>query len=162
MTTCAYDGKILASDTLVSGPYLEQNAFQKITKVPHGFYMFAGALFDYEPMRDAFEYEVNNTLYTAEGEAVEPAPPSFDGMDISPYSSLIYIPSTGGQYCYCYVDSEKCFRKMWLDPPMAIGSGTQFAMGAMIVGADAAMAVEAAIALDSGSGGDVVSYEVGE
>lgn len=161
MTTCVYDGKTISADSLMSGPYLEQAPYQKITETEYGYFMFCGSAFDYEPMRDAYIEDIEGTVVTITGEAIEPATALFSNMEIMQGSQLAFIPRDGGDYCLSIVDDKGAMRKLWLSPPMAMGSGGDFAMGALMVGATSKDAVEAAIMLDSGSGGEVVSYSVG-
>lgn len=160
MTTCCYDGFSISSDSLLSGAYLEQGPYQKIVETEYGFFMFCGSAFDYDPMREAYIEDIEQTVISIGGDAIEPPPASFSALEISAGSQLVFVPHGGGDYCLSIVDDKGTMRKLWLSPPMAMGSGGDFAMGAMMVGASAKEAVEASILLDSGSGGDVVSYVV--
>jgi hypothetical protein len=64
-----------------------------------------------------------------------------------------------------YANKEKRGEEQFLlpmPPPVAAGSGMRFAMAAMVVGKDAPGAIKVANKLDAFSGGEVVTFELGE
>lgn len=136
MTTIAYRDGVLAADSLInSGNGGRAGHAVKISKGRQGTLGgSAGRLEDAALFRSWVERD-------CKGDA-----PSFsEGFD-----SLLILPD--GRLCYV---GEKGCIVPFMAEFAAIGSGEQFAMGAMAAGASAEDAVRIAIQLDTGSGGEV-------
>ena len=84
-----------------------------------------------------------------------------DGAEASSYNEDDsmegqFIMFNNGQL-YTYEDYHE---PLIIDTPMSIGSGSQFAMGAMMAGASPKEAVAIAMQLDPDTGGEIVEYEL--
>lgn len=158
MTTIACDGKTLASDSQCTSSYIEQGQYQKVYDAGHGYYAITGTPYDFDVMIEAAEQHISSVTYNADMQPNPPAPYSFGEYEIS--SELLFMPK-GGDHWFSFIsDSNGMLRVSHMQYPAAAGSGSSFAMGAMVAGADADTAVEAAILLDPNSGGKVVSYSL--
>lgn len=158
MTTIACDGKTLASDSQCTGAYIDQGSYQKVLDAGHGFYALTGSPYDFSTMVDAAEQYLSSVTYTADGQPNPPDPYHFGEYEIM--SELLYMPKDQDAYMSFISDKNGMLRVAHMQYPAAAGSGSPFAMGAMVAGADAATAVDAAILLDPNSGGEVVSYSL--
>lgn len=157
MTTIACDGKTLASDSQgTSCSYIHQSNVEKIIPVNGGYYAIAGDLFDLDPMIEAAEAYFESVTYDAEGNPSAPLAYSFGDLEIE--STLLYMPVNSNKCIVFNSDKNGMLRAISINYPIAIGSGQDFAMGAMASGASAKKAIKAAIKLDPYSGGEVVSY----
>lgn len=141
MTTIAWDGKTLASDTLaVSGGYVKRRV-QKIFRLDNGD-LFAAAG-GYDELLSAYRY-----LNTSED--MKPTLEDFVGLLIRAVDGKAYrleaamVPSP------------------ILEPFHALGSGRDFAMMAMHLGKTAREAVELAMLFDAHTGGVIESMELPE
>lgn len=130
MTTIAWDGKTLASDSQMTGSYIEQKNVSKIIRKGGDYYGIAGRLSEGKSF--------------VEGEIDK----------LSDETELLIVNAKG-----------KCVWKgRHASEPMpdktAIGSGANFAMGAMLAGASAVEAVKIASKLDISTGGKIQSKRV--
>ena len=137
MTTIAYRDGVLAADTQInSGNGNRAGHIRKIGRTADGWlWGFTGST---EHMADCAEW--------AEGR--EGKPPAIEGCFI--------LISPDGRH-------KEWWGKGWIaaeDPQAAWGSGEKIARGAMHAGASASEAVQAAIALDTDSGGTVTVLRV--
>lgn len=135
MTTIAYANGIIAYDSYtVQGDVIVNSNADKLF-IRNGILFFmAGSVSDFDFLIDAFitgSYNEENLHCTAM---------VFDGKDL-------YLAAIG----------DEGFWKLKLDRknPRAIGSGSQFALGAMDAGATAEQAVKIACLRDTVSGGKV-------
>lgn len=141
MTTIAYRDGVMAADTQIGqDSMIVPGKAWKIARLPDGSLAgFCGKMVDCAAVLD----------WLARPET--PAPKvdaSLDGLLVTPDGGLWAIE--GPELHRCTFDA----------PYSAVGSGARYALAAMMTGADARRAVEIAIALDDGSGGDVVSLEL--
>ncbi|HEX8577982.1 MAG TPA: hypothetical protein VF655_00120 [Allosphingosinicella sp.] len=73
----------------------------------------------------------------------------------SPFGALVFKPD---ETLWYYADGSS---GAIVDTPMAIGSGSELAMGAMLAGADAEQAVKVAARVDPYTGGRITVHLVG-
>lgn len=121
----------------MTGSYLEQTQTRKVWRVGDSLVGCAGA----------YEECLEFVAWFAAGEDHNSRPSNMDNFD------AIVIDADGN--CYNYGSR---LLPMPVGKPNAIGSGAQFAMGAMLAGASADKAVKIAIKLDSYTGGRVRKY----
>lgn len=138
MTTIAWDGKTLASDSRQIGDYVDQCNVTKIFTVGSSYLGLAG---------DSGKGQIFLRWYK---DQTKPRP---DQHSLDGFEALIIK----GSRTY-YVD--KTCELIECGKPAAIGSGCDCAMGAMLAGATAIEAVKIAIKLDQYSGGKVRSIKV--
>ncbi|AIW01734.1 proteasome subunit beta [Pseudomonas phage vB_PaeM_VL12] len=140
MTTIAYKDGIIATDgRITQGGVITNEDAEKRLEVDGIVFWLSGAVCDWKVLAEAY---VN-------GDGMEDHELKVSGLVLDG-DGLHFISWDGGIY------SEK----VNLERPRAAGSGTQFALGAMMAGASAEEAVEAAKALDIYSGGTVRSYKL--
>ncbi|BAJ09099.1 peptidase HslV family [Pseudomonas phage KPP10] len=140
MTTIAYKDGIIATDgRITQGGVITDEDAEKRLEVDGIVFWLSGAVCDWKVLAEAY---VN-------GDGMEDQELKVSGLVLDA-DGLHFISWDGGIY------SEK----VNLERPRAAGSGTQFALGAMMAGASAEEAVEAAKALDIYSGGTVRSYKL--
>ena len=138
MTTCCYDGNILAADTRQVGSYIDNHQAQKIHKIASTYIAIAG---DVQQALVFIRWYKNQT---------EPRP---DPNHMKDFEALVIkkgIP---------YYAADLC-ELVEIGSPCAIGSGCDYAMAAMLGGADAKQAVRIAMKLDPWTGGRVRSVEI--
>lgn len=134
MTTIAWDGTTVAADTQANNSGLRSRT-KKLHRLQDGrIYAFSGEIQDGRAV-----YEWLNS-----GERMPK--PSVS----SNFVALMICPDG-----HAYTIEDKLVLLPVMERFRAIGSGRNFAMGAMAVGADAFHAVAAAIQLDVYSGGDI-------
>lgn len=140
MTTIAYKDGIVATDgRITQDSTITNEDAEKRIEVGGCVFWLSGAVFDWKILAEAY---VNGD--EMKDEELKVSGLVFDG------DGLYFISWDGGIYT----------ERVNLDRPRAAGSGNQFAMGAMMAGASAEEAVEAAKALDIYSGGTVRSYKL--
>ncbi|CEF89140.1 hypothetical protein [Pseudomonas phage vB_PaeM_PAO1_Ab03] len=140
MTTIAYKDGIIATDgRITQGGVITDEDAEKRLEVDGIVFWLAGAVCDWKVLAEAY----------VSGDGMEDQELKVSGLVLDG-DGLHFISWDGGIY------SEK----VNLERPRAAGSGTQFALGAMMAGASAEEAVEAAKALDIYSGGTVRSYKL--
>ncbi len=132
MTTIAYDGEMIAADTMSVGDF--SGYWKKILVYENHI---IGCCHEIQ-QAELF----NKWLKNQDGD--KPSPSDMEGF------TAIFIEENGK--CFKYQSLLVPFE---VRVPQAIGSGCEFAMGAMIAGKTAKEAVEIAIELDPYSGGDV-------
>lgn len=135
MTTIAFDGKNIASDSQCGGAYLD-GGVRKVVKIGKSYYGVAGHL---ESMEQFFQWLRDG------GDKPKIEHDSFEGLEVRGKSVYWW----GEALVPCKIRA-----------PTAIGSGTQFAMGAMLAGATAKEAVKIAAKLDSGTGQTIRSVTI--
>lgn len=142
MTTIACDGRVMAADTQISGDYIDHHEMRKVVVLNSGAIC---GMAGYTRVVAPFIEWLNNGCPPSE------KPKTEDDKD---FTALLLKKQGDVTELYCYESPEFVpFQVGW---PAAIGSGAQFAMGAMFMGADAVKAVMAAIRYDVHSGGSVV------
>lgn len=134
MTTIAYDGISIASDSQVGGAYLD-GGNKKVIRAGKSYFGVAGALED----------QVAFFAWHRGGEKPKVSDDNFEGIEVRGKSVYWW----GSNLVACKIRA-----------PAAIGSGTQFAMGAMLAGATAKEAVKIAAKLDSGTGRSIRSISI--
>jgi len=137
--------------------YIEQSPYNKVSQTDNGYCMFAGVARDYQIMRDAFELTFTED---ENGNGISPHDVNVGEVEIDETSSMVFVPNYGGDCCLIDVDSKGCLRSLWVSPPVSIGSGSPFAMAAMVLGHSSERAVETAAKLDMYSGGEIKTIEV--
>lgn len=138
MTTIAFDGKLLAADTQITGNDCFVAGYgNKIHKLSDGSYIaFAGSMNAMPAIIDYFET----------GKEPENKDVQFE---------CLHIDSTGIAHDY-YNNMQKGFAVI----PWVGGSGAQIALSALHCGKNAYQAVELACKLDIRTGGDIQSVEI--
>ena len=139
MTIIAWDGKTLASDSLTVGGYMRQNGRKKIFTLNNG--AVVGLAGDDEQTMLALEW-----LNNQGGD--KPDPSKLCNISIIMIKNDI---------------SYELYELLMMDEsgsPIAVGSGSCYAMGAMLHGATAEESVEISIKLDFNCGGEIQSMRV--
>ncbi len=140
MTTIAYDGKTLAADSRrsldgVAIPVPVKKIRERVVDGRSLVWALAGTYADTDALVDAF---VSGKLL-----------PSLDSV-------LLLAEISGGSHRMWLVGSRGDADEI-TGSPYAIGSGREYALGALTCGASAVEAVRAAGKWDSGTGGDIIS-----
>lgn len=133
MTTIAYDGTEISSDSQCDGAYI-MTGVKKVEKIGKSYFGTAGRLEDMYAFLD----------WRRGGEKPK----------VDEYFESIEIR---GKQVYWWGQALVPCKMPY---PAAIGSGAQFAMGAMLAGATAKEAVKIASKLDSGTGSRIRSITV--
>lgn len=138
MTTIAWDGKTIAADSRgTRGGEIVQGSVTKLIPLPDdGVFAFCGSI--------AEAWEVLESILE---DTKTPRAANLTALKITP-KGHVYVYEGHGAW---FKDSGRIG---------AWGSGGEYALGAMMVGATAVEAVKAACKLDSGSGGPVRSIQV--
>lgn len=138
VTTIATDGKIMAADgQSTSGDMVTGMEAQKLSRLPDG--SIIGGCGEVAPMRRAI-----NCLHS----------PDAHPDDLTGEFTLLRLFPDGRLVAY-----EGCLFAFERPAPATIGTGREFAMGAMLAGKGPKEAVEIAIQRDIYSGGTVVVME---
>jgi ATP-dependent protease HslVU (ClpYQ) peptidase subunit len=138
VTTIATDGKSIAADgQSTAGEMVTSRETTKLTRLPDG--SIVGGCGELSPMRRAI-----NCLHS----------PDAHPDDLTGDFTLLRLFPDGRIVTY-----EGCLFAFELPAPVTIGSGREFAMGAMLAGKGPKEAVEIAIERDIYSGGDVLVME---
>lgn len=134
MTTIATDGKSMAGDGQVScGDRVAHSAFLKVVRLADGRIVgVSGTAYDLEPFCD---WLMN---------------PTMDKPKLWERSEFLVLHPDGSVLSY----NEDC-RSIREPTLTASGSGSDFAIGAMMAGASPQRAVEIACAADTKSGGEI-------
>lgn len=141
MTTIVCDGKRMASDGYISaGDVLVETNYRKVHKLQDGRLIgFAGNGYNWQPVLDYFNSDAKKKKW-----------PHITGG-----CSIIVLEKDGRVLMY---DSEgRIFER---SVPAAVGSGWQFALGALDVGATVEQAIEAAAKRDLATGGTIFVEEL--
>ena len=139
MTTIAWDGKILASDTLAtSGNMKLSGKCVKTRRVGKYRIAFAGA---YAPALIFFNNFIKDDMELSQFkyESVLPVEDDFTLMVIE----------DGLEYCMIFNSVSGYWDEF--QQPVSIGSGSKYAIGSMYSGCDAVKAIEISCALDTHS-----------
>lgn len=136
MTTIATNGKSMAADSLIESGYICQVSHPKLFTFADGIFGCAGDMAKAVYFKDWVR----------------------DGMDANKYPEEIkkdahflqLVP--GGEVFSWGADPYRIL----MGPPAAIGSGSEYAMGAMLAGATPYEAVKIAAQLDPYTGGEIV------
>lgn len=138
MTTIATDGKSMAGDSLTTAGSERVAYKQKIIRLKDGRII------------GCCECAVQVAQFVRWMDNPGDDKPALDGDE---FSALILNPDGTVDYI------EKHAEPIRYLAPMAIGSGGDFALGAMLAGKSPAEAVEIAMLRDTRTGGDVTSLE---
>jgi len=146
MTTIAYRDGVLAADTLLNA-IAGHDRVTKLKRRGNAVYGVAGVLVDCEALADWYFGPRN-------------APPKYFLIgDERPSAQIIVIHDDGKVY-----SSGWGGHAVEVTSYVAIGSGSEYAVGAMYMGADAIHAVQAAMRHDTDTGGEIdwagVGHEV--
>lgn len=161
MTTIAFDGNTLAADsqTTQDGLRLSMQA-KKIHLCPSGQTWRVNGI-------PVWAFGVAGKLSSAH--LVETALLEFDdGITVATSfpkgSSLTYllITQSGEVFVGGQNDDDDQAWLSQVSTPIAIGSGSELAIGAMAAGGDAAMAIEIASRYDTNTGGEIQVHTVGK
>lgn len=142
MTTVAWDGKTLAADSQMTSGAIRSRAV-KIVRSPNGF-LAAGA--------GEWNSIVPWLRWVEGGMIPEEQPDSLHAK-----SHVIIIDPKGKAFTF----EGSTTRLPLLDKFWALGSGTELALGAMAMGADARTAVKVAAKFDVYTGGRIVVLRPG-
>lgn len=142
MTTIAIDKETIASDSQATGAFIHAKNFTKVHCVPEGrnkgYWGFAGHAINAQQIAEVL----------VSGYPVDTIDPSlFQDVD------AVWVQEDGT--VLAFVDSAN---GMEVHLPFAIGSGSQFAIGALAAGASAKEAVEIAKQLDPYTGKEVIVH----
>lgn len=155
MTTIAIDSNlVMASDSRMTN--MDEIMQQPATKIfqVHGHTIgIAGAYGQAQAFIQAFEdmlerQRVQSTTYIE-------IPQGLNAEDLTKFSAIVVTPENE---VFLFEGSRFSFP---IEVPFAIGSGSPYAMSAMVLGFNAPTAVEHAIKFDPYSGGEVVVVEHG-
>ena len=147
MTTIAYRDGVLAGDTQSTEGYYKSTKMRKIFKVNNNLVGFCGDAAAIPPLKKWVR-----AGFTPEEELKKIS------QHLS-YSMLVIPPD--GKMFYKYSDSINVFREEYPKTHFkSEGSGSDVAIGALIMGATAVEAVKAAIQVDVYSGGNVMHVEL--
>lgn len=135
MTTIATDGKTIAADTLAVGRWKDSKRVQKVHSINGCLVGGAGELVEILRFKDWFE-----------AGCPEDNKPDLEDS----FSALVLYPDGTAKACY----HKLYFYDVGL--PYAIGSGAEYAMGAMVAGATPEEAVIVASMLDNNTNDDVI------
>jgi hypothetical protein len=160
MTTVAYDGKFLVSDSrITAGSTVSLSPFQKIYTPEPGDYWEVNGV-------KVLAFGVSGNATTAEyikeklREGIN-FKTKFEEKDMI-FGSII-IDENGNAYKWAVTKIRKRDEDRWeflpMLPPIAIGSGQAFAMGIFAIGKNAKVAVKTACRLDKYSGGDLQIFQ---
>ena len=132
MTTIAYDGKTMAADRLRTCNGVRIGNYKKIEKLRDGrIFGFCGEVKYRKMVLDHLKHQ------------------SLDPLPEGDYCALV-VRKDGSVYTL-----EGGSYELDATPPIAMGSGGDFAMAAMACGKDAKGAIEIAIRFDTLSGGEI-------
>lgn len=137
MTTIAFDGKILAADSQLTGSHIETVSVQKIRKLKTGYMATAG---------DPGEAELVRKWIEA-GRVWEKRPKVEDFHALIVRKNSVHFMG-------------ESLEEVPMKAPVAIGSGSSIALTAMDCGKNAIEAVKLAIKRDPYTGGKVRHVEV--
>lgn len=134
MTTIATDGKSMAGDSLTSGSNTILRFAPKVLKAPDGRIFGCCGL-----VTDCLKFQA----WMLNGGDQPELTDDFDALILNTDGTVDWI--------------DKNYTPVRYMVPHAIGSGSEYALGAMFMGADPAKAVEIAMIRDLSTGGDITS-----
>lgn len=160
MTICCWDGKELVSDSqMTAGDMIQISPFRKIYTPEENEYWevkgvkvvafaIAGDAFSIEYVKEKLQGGVDHKTRFEENK------------DLGFHAIL--INENGEAFMWRYVKrqerSSERAELLPMLPPIAIGSGTEFALGCMAIGKSARVGVKAACRLCVGCGGNLQSF----
>ncbi|QVW55203.1 hypothetical protein pEaSNUABM29_00163 [Erwinia phage pEa_SNUABM_29] len=162
MTTIAFDGVSLASDSqMTQAQYRLDLRTEKIFKCPEGETWFVDGkqAIAFGVAGGIESQQILRNVLAGHGDTMGLAAHTRWPEGISMSYLVITVDGevyTGGQ------EVEKAVP--WIakvEPPMAVGSGCEFAIGAMAAGVSATDAVKVAIRYDINSGGEIQELDLG-
>lgn len=162
MTIIAFDGKELVSDsqmtlgdTICQAPFRkiytpEEDQYWELNGVKVIAFGLAGDALAIEYVKEKLQEGINHRT-------------RFDDQENLAFHSLL-INEKGELWTWKVVKSKERSRDrhelLPMLPPVAIGSGTDFALGVMAIGKGARLGVKAACRLDVGCGGNLQIFEI--
>lgn len=152
MTTIAYRDGVMAADTMGSWSGDVNYGVPKLAKTERFLMGFSGAYTFAHPMYEWILGKKDTPLQEFYKE-----PPEFDPGDSG---ITVLLASVDGKTPLWYFAADGNGAPLWGKTFESIGSGARFALGAMQCGASPEDAVRAAIALDDGTGGGVITLNV--
>lgn len=146
MTTIAFDGRILATDTLVTGFHKSAEACKIFFGIDEsdGEMLALAGCGAYAAMAPAFAWFIHDGK-----------PENYPQNDLR----LTAIKVKRGEAPVCIL-VEGTGRRLIVPPPHVDGSGGETAMGAMLAGKNAAEAVAIAGQVDPGTGGPTLAIDM--
>ena len=148
MTTVAWDGNIIASDTLCSDDWGLKSEMRDKIKTGKDFYIgFSGAVSEIEGYWSTIKIKTFDELLEHGHPLFDPKKDGFQAMIVSSKYAYYLI---GGNY-------KKIYRGYH-----AIGSGRDFAFSAMHLGKTAIEAIKIASMFDVNTGFETVSYKLND
>jgi len=145
MTTIAIEDGVVASDSMMVGFFIDQVnvvKIKKIKRISDGQTVIAGGsgtLSEVHQFMDWIAHSCKKEDYISMGDR----------------NSTLFVLDKEGVWSY-----DTYYKPIYSGKVSALGSGAQFAMGAMMAGATAEEAVRIAIELDTNSGRDVVTLRL--
>lgn len=156
MTTIAFDGKTISAERAIrSGSYAPTNNFKKLRMLSNGLVCaMCGVLGAQRKVVNLLESVPTASL------DIDYIAGMFNKTNLSGISLMLVVNS---DLFHLYVDSEVDSGEVFvtnIDHPTAFGSGTDFAAGVLALGFTSDYAVLAATICDTGSGGDIDTYNI--
>lgn len=139
MTTVAYRAGVLAADSQATSSYKQK--CQKIHKVGDSYFAFCGALSTAYLFIEWLKLDQRDWLIDGKDPPKGLGDDDFEAIELSEEGAFVW--------------DCRLTRRPVLDAFYAIGSGSDFAMGAMAMGADAKEAVRVAAKFDPYTGGAI-------
>lgn len=152
MTTIAYKDGIMAADTMGTWGGDVNYGVPKLAKTRSYLLGFAGSYAAANPLYNWIKRLDNQDIRLENFHNYREELP--EGI---PDITVLIAPVDGSTLWY--IVSDGYGGPLWTKKFDAIGSGGRFACGAMHAGANAMRAVRAAIDLDEGTGGDIVTLD---
>lgn len=156
MTTIAFDGKTLSAERAVrAGSYAPSNNFKKLHVLRNGLVCaMCGVLGAQRKIISVLDLIPKTAL------SIDYIAGSFNVSNLSGIGLLIVVNS---ELFHLYIDTEIDSDEVLvtkIDYPAAFGIGTDFAAGVLSLGFTSDYAVLAATICDTGSGGDIDTYNI--
>lgn len=138
MTTIAWDGKSVAADGQVTygGQYIGPKSFREIKRIDDTVYALVGSAALFDPFIKWYR------------DGADP----YDPLCVEKDDTTALLVFQDGQ---CLMYKTNIPYPDELHAPDAWGSGCEYAIGAMMAGADAKRAVEIAAVCNPGTGGEI-------
>lgn len=143
MTTVAYDGNMIAADTMCDSGYIEQHPVNKIHDCGENYIAAAGTLGAIRMWIDWYKSGCDTK--------------DFKEMNLDPEAVWVLEVNKTTKKARTWDSGFPVPILDWTGAKMAEGSGRDFAMGAMLAGKNAKEAVMIASKLDKSTGGKITA-----
>lgn len=156
MTTIAFDGRTLSSERAIrSCNYAPSNDFKKLHSLDNGIvFVMSGQL--------GAQRKIHKVL-----KDIPSASATIDYIENTLNKKLLagvgLVVIVQSKLYHLYIDEESDTGSVFvthIDYPVAFGSGTEFAAGVLAIGMSSNYAVLAATICDTGSGGNIDTYDL--